>query len=202
MDRPAHAELLSDAALIGRVLDGQVAAFARLVSRYQGPLYRYAAAMVLDHETAADLVQDAFVRAYTHLSQVRDPNAFRTWIFRTLRHLCLDHMKQARRRDVRLGNDDHHASRDERPDDRLVRQELRRELRIALLRLPDAQREAFTLHCVEGLGYEEMSELLDASVSALKMRVLRAREALGGALRGSDVTDLGLDRLYGHSRSG
>lgn len=76
------------------------------------------------------------------------------------------------------------------------RKRLRVEIQQALAALPLAQREAFVLHYVEGVPYETMAELLDASVSALKMRVLRAREALGAALRGRDVTELAPARLY------
>jgi RNA polymerase sigma-70 factor (ECF subfamily) len=58
----------------------------------------------------------------------------------------------------------------------------------ALAQLPPVQREAFVMHYVDGIPYETMAELLDASVSALKMRALRAREALSSALRPTNVT--------------
>src|SRR5262249_28127630 len=82
-----------DAAVIGRVLAGDVQEFAVLVARYQSGLYRYAVSMVLDHDAAADMVQDTFVRAYTHLAACRDPSRFHAWIFQTLRHRCLDYLK-------------------------------------------------------------------------------------------------------------
>jgi RNA polymerase sigma-70 factor (ECF subfamily) len=65
---------------------------------------------------------------------------------------------------------------------------LRVELLHALDRLPPVQREAFLLHYVEGHSYEEMADMLTASVSALKMRVLRARESLAAQLRDHGVT--------------
>ncbi|HST62609.1 MAG TPA: sigma-70 family RNA polymerase sigma factor, partial [Longimicrobium sp.] len=65
----------------------------------------------------------------------------------------------------------------------LERTELGRVVDEALARLPEAQREAFLLKHVEGRSYEEMADLLDAGISALKMRVMRAREALQDLLR-------------------
>jgi RNA polymerase sigma-70 factor (ECF subfamily) len=70
----------------------------------------------------------------------------------------------------------------------MERARLRGEIERALEQLPDAQREAFLMHYVEELPYETMADLLGASVSALKMRVLRSRVALGAALRNKDVT--------------
>jgi len=193
---PTEDSAASDTAVIERVLAGHTDSFGILVSRYQTSLYRYAAAMVLDRDVAADLVQDTFVRAYVNLSRCRDPRAFRAWIARTLRHRCIDYFKEARRRDVRIADHDHFVDPHEQPDVSMARRQIRMELRQALARLSDAQREAFILHCVEGVPYEVMAEVIGASVSALKMRVMRAREALGAALADRHVTDLVLDRLY------
>ncbi|MBI3047217.1 MAG: sigma-70 family RNA polymerase sigma factor [Acidobacteria bacterium] len=185
-----------DAAVIARVLGGETEEFAQLVRRYQDLLYRHAVSVVLDRDAAADLVQDAFVRAYVNLARCRDRTRFRAWLFQTLRHRCLDYLKEARRRDVRLDDAGPLADASEGPGVIVDRKRLRVEIQQALAALPLAQREAFVLHYVEGVPYETMAELLDASVSALKMRVLRAREALGAALRGRDVTELAPARLY------
>ena len=69
------------------------------------------------------------------------------------------------------------------------RREVRLDVNRALALLPPDQREAFVMHYVEGMSYEEMAELLDASVSALKMRVFRARRMLSAALSRPDVTN-------------
>jgi RNA polymerase sigma-70 factor (ECF subfamily) len=186
---------LDDAAAIGSVLEGDTQAFARLVHRYQGPLYRHAVAMVLDHDVAADMVQDAFVRAYTNLGSCRDRTRFRAWLFQTLRHRCLDYLKEARRRNVPLDAVAEIADSAEGPGEAVERARMRSDIADALSRLPEQQREAFVLRYVEELPYESMADLLDASVSALKMRVLRAREALGAALDRPEVTESAAARL-------
>jgi RNA polymerase sigma-70 factor (ECF subfamily) len=134
--------------------------------------------MVLDPDAAADLVQDTFVRSYTSLDRCRDRMHFSTWIFRILRNRCLDYLKERRRKDCSL--DDHHDIPLESggPDTDLENQALRDVLERALGDLPDAQREAFLLKHVHDLSYEEMADIVGASVSALRMRVMRAREML------------------------
>lgn len=191
-----------DAVIVARVLAGEKQQFALLVSRYQGALYRHAVSMVLDHDTAADMVQDAFIRAYTGLRSCRDHTRFRAWLFQTLRNRCLDHLKEARRRNVPLEDAGPLMDPAEGPARRVERDRLRRDIHQALTSLPEAQREAFLMHCVEDLPYETMSELLNASVSALKMRVLRAREALVSALRREEVTNAVPIRLSTRSPQG
>lgn len=178
----------SDAAVIGAVLRGDVQRFAELVDRYQIALYRYAVALVLDHDAAADMVQDAFVRAYAHLRECRDRTKFRAWLFQTLRHRCLDYLKGPSRRTVPIEDAGPIVDPGAGPADLVETRRARAAIARALAALPPPQREAFILRYVEGVPYDEMSQLLDASVSALKMRVLRAREALVAEL-GGDVTE-------------
>jgi RNA polymerase sigma-70 factor (ECF subfamily) len=178
----------SDEDVIARVLDGQKQEFEHLVGRYQRALYRHAVALVLDHDVAADMVQDAFVRAYVGLRECRDRSRFKPWLFRTLRNRCLDYLKEASRRNIRLDDIEDPLDSAEGPAEAAERSEIRGGIQRALGELPAALREAFVMHYVDGVPYETMAELLDASVSALKMRALRAREALGTALRDGNVT--------------
>lgn len=177
-----------DATIVARVLAGDKQQFEVLVVRYQSALYRYAVSMVFDHDTATDMVQDAFVRAYTNLRTCRAHDRFRAWLFQTLRNRCLDHLKEASRKNIPLEEAGPIADGGEGPADQIERASLREEIRRALASLSDSQREAFLMHYVEGLPYEVMAELLGASVSALKMRAMRAREALVSAIQDAGVT--------------
>lgn len=184
-----HSDGPSDAEVIARVLAGDTEQFAQLVHRYQQALYRHAVSMVLDYEAAADMVQDAFVRAYTNLKECRDTALFRGWLFQTLRNRCLDYLKEPRRRHMRIDDAEPLSDPADGPATLAERNELRSDIERALAALPPVQREAFVMHYVDGVPYETMAELLDASVSALKMRALRAREALSSALRARNVTN-------------
>ncbi|HET8655155.1 MAG TPA: RNA polymerase sigma factor [Longimicrobiaceae bacterium] len=174
---------LPDALLIERVLEGERDLYAVLVGRYQAPLYRFALGMLQDADAAADLVQESFVKAYASLATCRDREHFRAWIFRTLRNRCTDHLRAPARRGVSL---EAGVAQDlwarESPEAELDRGELRHAVDRALAALPAAQREAFLLKHVEELSYEEIADLLGVGVSALKMRVARARVALQEAL--------------------
>jgi RNA polymerase sigma-70 factor (ECF subfamily) len=175
-------EAASDAELVQRVLGGHAPTYEVLVRRYQESLFRHAVGMVGDSDAAADLVQDSLVKAYTRLGTC-DPDRFAAWLFRILRNRCKDWLKSRRRRDVPLVDDAHAAPASDDPLRTLESTELGQVVSAALARLPEAQREAFLLKHVEGRSYEEMADMLDTGVSALKMRVMRAREALQEMLR-------------------
>ena len=178
--RQAHAALaaLGDAELIERVLAGERECFQPLVQRYQESLYRVACALVLDPDAAADIVQDAFVRAYANLARCHDRRRFRFWLLATLRNRGLDYLKERRRRDVSL-SDEAVVRRAEVHDaggaDTAERVALRSALAAALARLSPAIRETFVLRHVEQWSIEEIAELLGLSESAVKMRLHRAR---------------------------
>jgi RNA polymerase sigma-70 factor (ECF subfamily) len=167
--------IVNDADLVRRVLDGERDAYADLVRRHQDVIYRHMRGMGLDHDTALDLVQDAFVRAYDRLADCRDRVHFRAWLFRIARNLCLDHLKNVRRTTLPLSAVAGAAAIE---DERAETSELDLTMRTALARLPASLREAFLLKHDAGYTYDEVAAMTDASPSAVKMRVHRARETL------------------------
>jgi RNA polymerase sigma-70 factor, ECF subfamily len=172
---PERPPELPDAHLVTRVLNGDDAAYATLVRRHQDLLYRHARGMGLDHDTSLDLVQDAFVRAYERLEDCREGANYRAWLFRICRNLCLDELRNVRRLSVPMS---HIENADDLESPHVVGDETTLTLRAALDRLPNALREAFLLKHDAGYTYEEVAEITEASPSAVKMRVHRAREAL------------------------
>jgi RNA polymerase sigma-70 factor (ECF subfamily) len=176
----------SDAELVHLVLRGHRDAYAPLVNRHLMLLYRHARGLGLDHDTSLDLVQDAFVKAFARLEECHDPARFRAWAFRIARNLCLDHMKNVRRLSVPMS---HVEGVDELPAERGDTDgDVDGLLCDALHRLPVALREAFLLKHDAGYTYDEIADLTNASPSAVKMRVHRAREALRSFLIGQGVT--------------
>ena len=173
--QPERPPELPDAHLVTRVLNGDEAAYATLVRRHQDLLYRHARGMGLDHDTSLDLVQDAFVRAYERLEDCRDGASYRAWLFRICRNLCLDELRNVRRLCVPMSSVE---GADELESTHHSDHETTMTLSVALERLPHALREAFLLKHDAGYTYEEVAEITEASPSAVKMRVHRAREAL------------------------
>jgi RNA polymerase sigma-70 factor, ECF subfamily len=178
--RASEPLLMSDAELVDRVLQGDVDLYAELVRRHQRVAFHVAFTLVRDTETAADMVQDALIRAYATLGHCREPGRFRAWLLRAVRNRCLDHLKAARQRDVPL-DEQHHAlaAPDVDPLDGLGH---RAAIAQALAALPESLRDAFLLRHVQELEYEEIASLLGTTVAASKMRVSRARDILRRSL--------------------
>ena len=173
---------LSDAEVVEAVLEGRTDVFAVLVRRYQDVLYAHAHRMVRGSDEASDLVQRAFVNGFKRLGSCREPAKVGGWLFRILSNLCRDHLKSRRRDDLSLDVLPLIPSEVGSPEGQALRSELRRRLEDALDRLDPEQREAFILKHVDGRSYLEISNLLEVSVPALKMRVHRAREGLQAML--------------------
>jgi RNA polymerase sigma-70 factor (ECF subfamily) len=172
-----------DATVVAAVLAGETDAFSVLVGRYRDAYARYAVRMLGSLADAEDALQLAFVRAYRHLDRCRDPGRFGAWLHRIVVNECrtLAHRRDRRERRHSFPDFEFDAQLDERPEgDALLREEIQR----ALDTLDVGQREAFILKHVEGLSYEEMTQITGVGESALKMRVKRARDHLRELLEG------------------
>lgn len=177
MTAPGESEPRTDRELVQAVLGGERSAYRPLIERHEDMLFRRALSILGDPDLAADMVQDTFIRAYGRLADCSYPDRFGGWLYRALRNRCYDDLRAARRRGRPLsavaplaGEEDPHVDAE--------RNELARAIDRALDSLSPPLREAFVLKHVEGLDYEAMREATDASESALKMRVKRAREEL------------------------
>lgn len=176
----------SDAALVRRVLDGDVETYAALVARYRDRLGRYALHRLGNRADAEDAVQETLVRAYRGLTRCTSPDRFGAWVFQILVNRCRTMGGQrARRERLVVTNEAALADADvAHPADRHAWAEA---IRWALDRLTPEQREAFLLKHVEDLSYEEMADLTGEGISALKMRVKRACEALRAILTEAEL---------------
>ena len=163
----------SDAELVSRVLSGDVDTYGVLVRRYQNSFFRFATRMLGSRDDADDALQSAFVRAFRSLKQCREPNRFGAWLYQIVVNECRTLGARRTRREQRLvrGSDELEQVLIDLPGSGSTHAE---EIQRALDQLPVEQREAFVLKHVEELSYEEMTRVIGASESALKMRVKRA----------------------------
>lgn len=174
----------SDGALVQRVLAGDRQAFGLLVERHQDRMLAYVRYMGFDETEARDLAQDAFVRAFRHLKRCGDPERFSGWLFMIVSNVCRSAGARATRRateplDAVAGSV---ASDGPMPDQQVDAKHLREQIRSALSRLPEEQREALVLMYLQGYSVLEIEEMTGASASAVKMRLKRGREALKALL--------------------
>ena len=171
----------SDADLLSKARDGDLAAYAALMARYRGYLGRYAFHMLGDRHDAEEALQDAFVRAFRSLAQCEQPDRFAGWLFRILINRCRTARTRRRRQTALIVYEPapEMADREEPAEAMAWREEIGR----ALEALRSNQREAFLLKYVEGLSYEEMAMLTGVGESTLRMRVKRARDRMRELLR-------------------
>ena len=168
---------MTDAALIGRILEGDVELYAVLVARYRDRYARFALHMLGNREDAEEALQDSFVRAFRSLRRCEDRERFGAWLFRILVNRCRTAGARRGRLDrTFVGGDPLGLDVTvQHPADRTA---WREEIARALARIDPDQREAFLLKHVEDLSCEEMAGLTGVGVSALKMRVKRACDRL------------------------
>jgi RNA polymerase sigma-70 factor (ECF subfamily) len=164
----------TDAALVARVLAGDLGAFTPLVDRHYPSCARFARRMLGSADDAEDVLQETFLLAFRALGRYREQNRFRAWLFQILVNRCRTHARRRARQDRRfVHDDDAHAAA---PAPHGGEPGLGDALQMALEILDAPHREALLLKYGEELAYPEMATMTGASVSALKMRVKRARD--------------------------
>lgn len=175
---------LSDEQIVDKVLGGQTALFEVLMRRHNERLYRAARGIVKEESEAEDVMQQAYVNAYSHLRQFDGRSQFSTWLTRIAIHEAL---ARVRRRGRYINMDPEYptgltlvtpmASAPD-PERLAISRELGSLMEAAIDRLPDGAREVFILRKVEGMSTEEVAAALDVSESVVKTRLSRARAAL------------------------
>ena len=173
----------TDEEVIRQVLQGHTAMFELLMRRYNERVYRAARAIVRDEQEAEDVMQQAYVNAFTHLAQFNGAARFSTWLTKIAVNESLARLRRRGRYetfDDELSNVEPFMSRNvpENPERQAFSGELRGLLECAIDTLPDGMREVFVLREVEGLSTSEVAESLGVSDDAVKSRLSRGRAAL------------------------
>lgn len=159
-----------DAWAVEQTLSGDREAFAILVRRYQGPIFRLMLRFSQDECDAAEMAQDAFVRAYERLAAYDSRRRFFTWLYTLALNLARDHARRLKRApQCRQDLDTTHAGKGRDP---LASLETARLLNV-LRGLPTKYAEALALRYIEDMHLEEVAETLGLSISGAKMRVHR-----------------------------
>ena len=170
-----------ESSIVLRARRGEADAFARLVDFYYARCLRFALHMLGNREDAEEAVQDTFVRVHGALARYDELDRFESWLFRILANRCRTRWTREKRHSKLVVYGDLPVDAGTAPDEGGAT-EWREEIGRALSELPTEQREAFLLRHVEGLGYEEIAAATGAGISALKMRVKRACDALRARL--------------------
>ncbi len=179
----ANADAMSDEDVVRLILAGEITLFEILMRRYNQRLYRVSRAILGDDSEAEDVMQDAYVRAYTHLNQFSGQAKFSTWLTKIAVH---EPLARVRRRSRFVGielapkswREGMGVSKTPDPEQQLLTGELKAVLEAAVDSLPETYRSVFMLREIEGMSTAETAECLDISEETTKTRLHRARALL------------------------
>lgn len=187
----AHHDSSADAALVEKFRAGDRRAFDRLVQRWQEPVYRIAWRYTGSADEAMDVAQNTFVKAWTRIDSLDEPERFGAWIYRIARHQCLDHLKTShKQRFVAISSlgpqaeestfqenipDESAGSSPQHSVEQLQTSDI---LNQALDRIPEEQKMIIILKEYEGLKFREIAEILDLPENTVKSRLYYGLNAL------------------------
>ena len=171
--------------LIDRVKRGDRSVFADIVEQWQKMVYNTALSIVQVEADAEDITQDVFIEVYEKIEKFRGESQLSTWIYRITVNKSLDFEKKKKRQknggllkqifNVREQDEPVNFNH---PGVLLDNKEKAAALFMALKKLPESQRVAFTLHKIEGLPYQEVSEIMQTSLYAVESLMVRAKSGL------------------------
>ncbi len=188
---PSYSEAeQEDVRLMQAVSGGDMAAFEELVGRHQALVAGTVARMLGDNSEVDDIAQQVFVRVWKSAKRYMPRAKFTTWLLKITRNLVFNELRRRKRRAVTSlqheSGEEEMQIEDERtqqPDVTLLEGELQDAITSAIAQLPETQRMALVLRRYEELSYEEIADVLDQSVPAVKSLLFRARTELRQRLK-------------------
>lgn len=175
--------------LVRAVLQGDKQAFNRLVLLYQSRIYNLAFNYVKNEEEAKDLAQDVFVTAYKALPKLRDDTKFGAWLYQIGLNHCRNRYKRLKRSGYfsNTSLDDDNSSLQltggETPEKELQQQRTIQLVRDTIATMNESEKEILLLRDLQGMAYEEISEILDIPLGTVKSKLSRARTSLKNKLK-------------------
>lgn len=183
---------LTDLELVQRVQAGDKKSFDVLVLKYQHKVINLVMRYMHDPDTAQDVAQEAFIKAYRGLKNFRGESAFYTWLYRIAINTAKNHLVSQGRRTPTNDIDADEAEQFEgesalkeygTPENEMLRDEIQSIVSNAIDALPDDLRTAIVLRELEGMSYEEIAEAMDCPIGTVRSRIFRARESIDKVLQ-------------------
>jgi RNA polymerase sigma-70 factor (ECF subfamily) len=173
--------------LIARARLGDDDAFQSIFDRYSRPILSFIYDMTGKRDTAEELAQETFVRAYRNLGALHDPEKLSTWLFGIARNCALEFLRTRRRDERKVEMDDpsvlNLSNNDPLPEGELLNKEFNEVIRGALASLDEDKRVVFTLRVFHQRSYEEIASITGFSIPKLKTDLHRARREMRRRIR-------------------
>lgn len=196
----------ADVLLVDEVRNGNVDAYEGLMRRHNQRLFRVARSIVKDDDEAVDIVQEAFIAAFSRLGELREPRAFASWVARIAKNGALMRVRKNRWY-VRADEEQLEKAMETsvslehspRPENELSNQQLGNLLEACIDELPENFRTVYMLRALEGCSTRETADILEIPEATVKTRFHRANRLLKQRiLEYSDVTLATLHEFAGH----
>ncbi len=185
-----------DEEIVRRVVGGEVPLFEILMRRHNQRIYRAVRAIIRDEAEVEDVMQQAYVNAYTHLDQFAGRAKFSTWLTRIAVHEALARLRKDRTATQTSDEHEMEAVRSQMPDpeQEAMSNDIREVLQKVIDSLPENYRTVLMLREVEGASTAEVAECLDVSEEVVKTRLHRARSMIREGLY--DQAGISSETLY------
>lgn len=149
-----------------------------LMDTYQSRLYWYIRRLVVEHETAQDILQDTFIKAYQHFHQFKQDSKLYTWLYRIATNEALQHLNKMKKMQKTDTNAEIYLINQVVENANHSAEEIQIILQKAIQTLPEKQKLVFTMRYYDELPYDEMSEILNMSVGTLKTNYHYAKQKI------------------------
>ncbi len=169
---------VSDGELILKMRQGDMSALAEIFERYKERIYRTALAITRDPAAAEDILQESFVRLFSHADRLRTDTPVGPWLYRVAVNLSADWLSHRRRWFEVLQHLIERWTAPIRVERAVEERELQEKVHRAIRSLPVAQQVVIVLHYLEGMSLKEIAEILEIPEGTVKSRLYHAREAL------------------------
>ena len=176
-----------EAMIVQRIIGGETEAFELLVLEYQKNVYNVALRITGNAEDAADMAQEAFIKAFNSISSFKGDSRFSVWLYRIVSNVSVDFLRSKARRpssSLSIENEEGETVELEIADESLSPEKLleiklsSQAVRRGLNSLPEDYRQILLLREIQGLSYDEIAQILDIEIGTVKSRIFRARKKL------------------------
>lgn len=188
----AYANLI-DQQLVSLSQSGDQNAFGLLVEKYQNRLYRLILRIINNQSVVEDLVQESLIKAYRSIASFRGDSAFYTWLYKIGLNTARNYLYEKKHKlqidsGIAIEDAEHFSTaidihQAETPETELINKQIAKTVNDAIAALPAELQTAITLREIEGLSYEQISNIMDCPVGTTRSRIFRARNIISEKLK-------------------
>lgn len=177
---------VEDKQFISKAKQGDMAAFEELILQHEKMVYNVALRMMNHSEDAKDISQEVFIKAYRNISNFDERSTFSTWIYRITTNTCIDEMRKRKGKQTFSLDNEFEGEKSnwkrevaddaDTPEKSILKKEEKNEILMAMEGVSEEYKMVFILRDIQGLSYEEISDILDLTLGTVKSRISRARK--------------------------